>query len=362
MLSTAIGLTIFFAATQSASSDPCSEVVVPTQDIVRGEKGQEAHRFLQEKAVEGFSGAVLISDNGEIVLKRGYGYANRQSLEPNTSSTLFNTASVSKIFTSAVILDLEERQKLSLDSPLDTFFGEFPEPKSTATVHHLLTHTAGLVVRGAELDYRSRDLFVASVKNAAIEASPGAEFRYTNAGYVMLAAVAETVSGEPFEDVLNERIFGPACMNSTAFAWDDDIKEQPSAVGYAGKTLETLRPSSTVSDIWGNRGPSNISSNVGDLYRWITALKERRVISESSIDKAFTAYVGDEGYGWHVIETNHGRLVRRGGGLPGFESSLRWYIDKDVVIIILINNHVGFRVPVVEGLEDIVLDQAVTVR
>ena len=245
--------------------------------------------------------------------------------------------------------------------PLGTYLGAFPDAKSNATVHHLLTHTAGLVVRGAELDYQSRDSFVASVKSAAIEANPGEEFRYTNAGYVLLAAVTETVSSLPFEDVLKQRLFGPACMTNTAFVWDDDIEELPTAVGYAGKTVETLRAMSPETDIWGNRGPSNISTNVGDLYRWILALKHQKVISQSSIDKAFTAYVGDEGYGWHVIETKHGRLVRRGGGLPDFESSLRWYIDEDLVIIVLINNHIGFRVPVAQGLERIVLDRAQSV-
>lgn len=68
----------------------------------------------------------------------------------------------------------------------------------------------------------------------------------------------------------------------------------------------------------------------------------------------FTAYVGDEGYGWHVVETDHGIPVRRGGGLPGFGSSFRWYIDQDVVIVLLINNHSCLRIPSTKGIEDVV--------
>ncbi len=74
----------------------------------------------------------------------------------------------------------------------------------------------------------------------------------------------------------------------------------------------------------------------------------------------FADYVGDEGYGWHVIETSQGRLVRRGGGLPEFESSMRWYIDRDVVIIFAINNHIGLRLPVAEGIEQILFENRAT--
>ena len=357
-MNTVIGSSLIYFAMQLASVSVCDDAIVPREDVVYGQLGNNAHNFLQEMTDDGFSGAVLVSYRGEILLKSGYGYANRESLQPNTSETLFNIASVSKIFTAAAILDLEERQDLSLDARLSTYLGPFNEAKSSATVHHLLTHTAGLVVRGAELDYESRDSFVASVKNAAIEAEPGGEFRYTNAGYTLLAAVTEIVSGLPFEEVLDVRLFGPACMKKTAFVWSDDVKDFPTAVGYAGKTVDQLSAVPPESDVWGNRGPSNIATNVGDLYRWILAIKGQKVNSQSSIDKMFTAYVGDEGYGWHEVETKYGRLVRRGGGLPDFESSVRWYIDADLVIIVLINNHIGFRVPVVQGLERIVLGRA----
>lgn len=245
---------------------------------------------------------------------------------------------------------------------MSEYLGPSPAPKSAATIHHLLTHTAGLVVRGANLEYQSRDAFVASVKIAPVEAVPGEEFRYSNAGYTVLAAVVEVVSGMPFEDFLDERLFRPACMRRTAFVWDERSRMLPVATGYAGKTVDQLSPRPIESDVRGNRGPSDIPTNVGDLYRWILAIQNRKVLSKASIEKMFTPYVGDEGYGCHVIDTEVGRLLRRRGGRPDFESSLRWYMDEDLVVVVLINNHIGFRLPVVQGLEKIAFDRAENVQ
>ena len=349
---------LLFISAQIASGSICGDTEILRRDIVRGDLGSRAHEFLLNMTDEGFAGAVLISRDGEILLKKGYGYANLEKQQSNSSETLFNVASVAKIFTAAAILDLEEQRALSLDDPLSKFLGKFPNQKSAATVHHLLIHTAGLVVRGAELEYESRESFVESVKQAPIETSPGEVYRYTNAGYILLAAIVEAVSGMPFEAYLTERLFQPACMTQTAFVWEEHIQNLHIATGYAGDTVDQLSPVSHETDIWGNRGPSNIATNVGDLHRWISAVKNEQVMSASSTNKMFTAYVRDEGYGWHVIDTEHGRLLRRGGGLPDFESSLRWYQDEELVIVVLINNHLGLRVPIVEGLEGIAFGPA----
>jgi len=348
------GALLLLAALLAPAAMACDAGDVPDGEVIRGDVGRRAHEFLLDLADDGFSGAVLLSRRGEILLKHGYGYANRESRVPNTSETLFNIASVSKVFTAAAALRLEEQQALSTESRLSEYIGEFPEPKSAATIHHLLTHTAGLVVRGASLDYDSRDGFVDSVRRAPVEAVPGEEYRYTNAGYTLLAAVVEAVSGVAFESFLEQQLFNPACMNRTAFIWEERIATLPFATGYAGDSVAQLAAVAPETDIWGNRGPSNIATTVGDLYRWVLALQGGRVLTRASTDKMFTAWVGDEGYGWHVIDTDHGRLFRRGGGLPDFESSLRWYADSDVVIVALLNNHIGFRLPVVEGLEDVV--------
>lgn len=324
-------------------------------DIVRGKLGGEIDALLTRLSNEGYSGSALVARNGKIVLQKGYGLANRERNIPNTSTTLFNVASVAKVFTAAAILQLEEKAKLSTGDYISKYLGAFPNEKGRATIHHLLTHTSGLVVKGATLDYGSRKAFIQSVKDTPAASKPGEKYQYLNAGYSLLAAIVEEASGLTFEEYLRKHIFKPAGMTSTGYVWDPRFDNAPAAIGYRGSKLEALRPEPRGTDVWSMRGPEGLLTTVGELYRWIEALRKNKVLSERARAKMFTAYVGDEGYGWHVAKTARGgTLVNRGGGLPAWESELRWHTDDNVVVIFTINNHLGFRAPVLKGIERII--------
>ena len=325
------------------------------QETVKDKLGSDLDAFLTRLSKDGYSGSVLIVRKGEIILHKGYGLANRERGIANTPQTLYNVASVGKLFTAAAILQLETRGKLKTTDLLSKHLGTFPKEKSEATIHHLLTHTAGLLPDGAQLDYSTRKAFVKSVKDAPFEARPGEKYRYSNAGYTLLAAIVEEVSGLPFEVYLQRNIFDPAGLTSTGFAWDSRFKNSPVAIGYKGKKLEELSPAAPQNDIWGARGSGNQITTTGDLYKWVQALRTDVVLAETARKKMLTAYVGDGAYGWHVLKTARGTtLARKGGGRPDFESEVRWYLDEDVLMLFTINNHMGFRVPVYEGIERII--------
>lgn len=315
------------------------------KEFIGGKLGEELDDLMINFSKEGYSGAVLVAQNGKIILHKGYGLADRERKIQNTPQTLFNVASIAKTFTAAAVLRLEMQGKLKTSDLISKYLGVFPKEKSGATIHHLLTHTAGLVPAGTALKYESRKDFVQSVKDAPLESKPGEKYRYTNAGYVLLAAIVEEVSGQPFETYLQKNIFKLAGMTSTGYAWDSRFKNAPVAVGYRGDKLEELKPTPPETDVWGNRGASNIITTAGDLYKWIQALRKNKVLSEPVKKKMFTAYTHiDEGYGWHVIKTERGTtMVRRGGGMPNFESELQWYIDENTVVIFTINNDLNFR-------------------
>lgn len=321
-------------------------------DVVKGRLGKELDAFLTRLSREGYSGAALVARDGEIVLRKGYGLADRERKVANTAATHFNVASVAKVFTAAAVLQLEEKGKLGTGDPVSKYLGPFPADKSGATIHHLLTHTSGLVVKGAALDYSSRAAFIQSVKETPAASKPGEKYQYLNAGYSLLAAIVEEASGLTFEEYLRRYIFKPAGMNSTGHVWDSRFSNAPVAVGYRGDKLENLRAEPRDTDVWSTRGPGGVMTTVGDLYQWMRALRENVVLSERARKKMFTAYVGDEGYGWHVKKTERGgTMVNRGGGLPAFESELRWYVDDGVIVIFTINNHLGFRGPILKGIE-----------
>lgn len=317
----------------------------------------ELDAFLTRLNRDGYSGTALVARRGEILLHKGYGLADRERAVPNTTATLFNVASVGKLFTAAAVLQLETKGRLRTSDLVSKYLGPFPEEKSAVTIHHLLTHTGGLVRDGAQLDYSSRKAFVQSVKDTPAESRPGERYRYTNAGYTLLAAVVEEVSGLPFEVYLQKNVLGPAGLASTGFAWDTRFDKSAVAIGYEGKKPETLKPAPPQPDVWGARGPGNMITTVGDLYKWIQALRGNVVLSPEAGKKMLTAYVGDEAYGWHVTKTaRRTALARKGGGRPDFESEVRWYMDEDVVVILTFNNHIGFRVPAAEGVEKIIWD------
>ena len=153
--------------------------VTAQKGFVDGVLGEQLDDLMASFTKEGYSGAVLVAQNGEVILRKGYGLADRERKIQNTPSTLFHVASVGKIFTAAAILKLEMQGKLKTSDLISKYLGEFPKEKSSATIHHLLTHTAGLSVDGSApgsttaLDYSSRQAFVQSMKDAPVESRPG---------------------------------------------------------------------------------------------------------------------------------------------------------------------------------------------
>jgi CubicO group peptidase (beta-lactamase class C family) len=321
--------------------------------FVRGELGEQLDDLMINFSKEGYSGTALVVRDGEIVLHKGYGLADRERKIPNTPQTLFNVASIGKTFTAAAVLKLEMQGKLKTSDLISKYLGEFSKEKSAATIHHLLTHTAGLIPDGTQLNYDSRKTFVQSVKDAPLESKPGEKYRYTNAGYVLLAAIVEEVAKESFESYLQKNIFNPAGLSATGYPWDARFKNAPVAVGYKGERLEELKPMPRETDVWGNRGPGNLITTVGDLYKWTEALRDNKVLSQAAKKKMFTAYAnGDEGYGWHVSRTARSTtMVRRGGGRPDFESQVQWDVDENTLFIFTVNNDLNFRRRIAPAIE-----------
>src|SRR5919107_1182597 len=141
---------------------------------------------------QGFSGSVLAAARGNVVLEAGYGLADREKKIRNEAETLYEMASITKTLTAAAILRLESNGRLATTDKVSRFLGHFPPPKDQTTVHHLATHTAGLVIEGTDLyTGPDRERFLADIKRVPAESPPGSRYRYTNAGYAVLAAIVE---------------------------------------------------------------------------------------------------------------------------------------------------------------------------
>jgi CubicO group peptidase (beta-lactamase class C family) len=163
-----------------------------------------------------------------------------------------------------------------------------------------------------------------------------------NAGYGLLAAIVEIASGEPFDRYVARRLFAPAGLRATSFAWQPQASGEPVAIGYRGKTVAELQPAAPRDGTgWNQHGPGGLITTVDDLQRWVHALRDDVVLSAASRKKMFTAYHGDEGYGWHVARTARGTtVVHRGGGHPEVSSEVRWFPDEQSLVVILRNEHI----------------------
>ena len=319
------------------------------------EKIKTIDSLLSVEVNNGFSGSVLISENDNVILAKGYGLANIEQNIPNTENTKFEIASITKLFTVVSILQLAEKGKLSLDEKIGKYLGHFNSPKDQATINHLLLHTAGLVPKGFELDYNTKKGFLESVKNAPAESIPGEEYRYTNAGYIVLAAIIEEVSQMSYEDYLAEKIFKPLNLTNTTFGFENEMSNV--ANGYSGKTVDSLQLYKTPDYVWGDRGPSGIITNVSDLEKFLIGLDHKKLLGDESLQKMYFEQMEGEAYGFHVLEkADIGKVLARGGGLPNFESQIAWYKENNIKVIILINNRLKTRQPIWEGIENILFN------
>ena len=175
--------------------------------LAEGELG----RRLEGAVPKDFWGAVLVARDGRVLYARGYGRADKSG-QPVTLDSLFDIGSVSKQFTATAILKLEEQGRLATADSIAKYFVDVPADKKVVTIHHLLTHTSGIPhdITLGEAEYRERDAMVASVLKADLRSEPGTEFRYSNIGYFLLAALVERTSGQPSSNVPRLRSVAPS--------------------------------------------------------------------------------------------------------------------------------------------------------
>lgn len=282
------------------------------------------------------SGSVIVAEQNKITLKKAYGYSNNETKTLNTTKTLFNVASIGKHFTVYSILHLEEQGLLNTHDYLSKYIGNFNDIRDSITIHHLLIHRSGLIKEGSDIDYSSRDKFIASIKKGVADNIPGQKYRYSNAAFSMLAAVVEIVSGQPFEQYLLKYVFEPCKMKNTGYPWEQRMNKKLFATGYNNKR----QPVAIQEDIWGARGPGNLVTSMEDLYKWMKAFQNDRFISPTMRKKILYDYFpGEDEYAWSKTFTNRKtKFFYKGGGRADFESRLMWFPDDGVIIIFSLNN------------------------
>jgi D-alanyl-D-alanine carboxypeptidase len=288
-----------------------------------------------------FSGVVLVGRGGKVLLEKIAGLANREAKTAVTADTRFRIGSMNKMFTSVATLQLVEAGKLSLDDPLGKHLTDYPNKDiaSKVTIRHLLTHSGGTGdIFGPDftknrLTLREHGDYLKLYGARAPAYEPGAQFRYSNYGFVLLGAVIERVTGMPYYDAVRKSVFERAGMTAT--------DSMPESEQIANRSLGYMRRDGQwVSNVdtlpWRGTAAGGGYSTARDLLRFAQALETGTLISKKTLAEATTM---KEGYGYGFSGRGEGTLrwYGHGGGAPGMNGELRIYPDLGYVLVGLAN-------------------------
>jgi CubicO group peptidase (beta-lactamase class C family) len=302
-----------------------------------------------------FDGSVLVTQNGQVIFSKGYGFADRERKIPNTPQTKFHLASIGKQFTAMAILLLQEQGKLSVEDGICNYITNCPEIFKPVKIRHLLSQSAGLPNSTAYSMPGDQMLS----KNATLFFKPGEQFKYQDVTFNIAGSIIETVSGQSYASFLKQNIFEPLGMSNTGV---DDMKQTDLdlAKGYSNAEGDiALQP------VYGLFAAGSVYSTVEDMYRWDQALYGDKLLPQSSLKAMFTPQVAvpdgeyygsidgskgwSYGYGWFIAPEELG-YVLHGGTLPGYRTEIRRYIDDKTVIILLTNHEAVALYPTAEAI------------
>ena len=289
-----------------------------------------------------FNGTVLVAKEGNILLEKGYGLRNAASQNKHDANSIFQIGSVTKQFTSVILLKLQHDGKLSLKDKLSKYFPEYAHA-DRITIENLLNHVSGIYNYTNDADFMEKRVtepltqaaFWNMIKDKPLDFEPGSRFNYSNSGYHILGYIIEKVTGQPYESIARMYLFHPANMTHSGYDFTH-LQSPLKSVGYYNLTKETQLAAPIVdSSVAFSAGA--IYSTVHDLYNWNTALNSGKIIPLQVLETAYKPYKDHYGFGFGIDSVFSKRHISHGGGIHGFVSMLS-YIPQDKVSVAIISN------------------------
>jgi len=290
-----------------------------------------------------FNGSLLVAQNGKILYKKGFGLANMEWDIPNQVNTKHRLGSITKLFTSMLIVQLASEGKINLDSYISTYLPNYPKPNGDIiTIKHLLSHTSGIPNYTESSDFRklernelSKDEMLDLFANEKLNFKPGEKYEYSNSGFNLLGIIIEKITGKSYEQVLTEKILSPIKMNNTGY---DNYKTilKNRAKGYQRKWNHRSFVNSNFIDMSIPFSAGAIYSTVEDLFLWDNALYTEELLSKKYMNILFDSK--DDFWEMPIGNTNEKVLVTgHTGGINGFYTLLT-RVPSNKSFIILLNN------------------------
>jgi CubicO group peptidase (beta-lactamase class C family) len=290
-----------------------------------------------------FSGAVLIARDGKPIFSKSYGMANYELGVPNNVDTKFRIGSVSKQFTAAAVIKLQEQGKLNVNDSICRYVDGCPATWQPVSIKNLVNHTSGIVnfTRLAEasgnflvLPHSPKEI-VDIFRNLPLESAPGETYNYNNSGYYLLGLIIEKVSGETYAQYLRKNIFAPLGMNDTDSDDHSAIVKNRASGYYMGRDSVFRNSAYTNIEILFSIGGAY--STVNDLLLWEQSFKNGKLLKSASIEEMFKPGKGNYGYGWWIDKAGSCARMYHDGGITNFSASLQRLPDAGLTVIAISN-------------------------
>jgi CubicO group peptidase (beta-lactamase class C family) len=343
----------------SALTVLCGNAETAARDADR-DVTQEIMRYLSRATESGlFSGSVAITLRGKLVFNQSFGFADLAHDVRNTPETRFDIGSVSKTFTAALVLQLQDRGKVRLDSPICNYLSDCPDAWKAVSIRQLLNHTSGILNYTDLPDQYEMRALASFMPNAMtrirampLQFRPGDRFSYSNTGYKLLHDIVERVTGLPYSQILKDQILNPLRLSDTGFLEVRGVRHlivKELATGYTDG-VGPLEVAPWVHTSYGG----GMFGTARDMCAWGSGLLDHRVLSQQALQDSFTPGKGNYGYGWFAYNRAAHPFVTHGGNIPGFAANLTLYPADEVVIAVVSNLDTAPTVRVQEDIARIV--------
>lgn len=298
-----------------------------------------------------FNGTILVQQNSKKIYHQSSGFANFQFNVPNTNNTKYKIASITKLFTAVLIMQLAEQGKIDLNQSIKSYLPDYKgEGAEKVKIFNLLTATSGIEsnekdVKGDEIPamyakpYNTNELLNIFC-SGKLENEPGKVWNYNNADYVILGKIIEAVCHKSYEDVLKDKILEPLRMTNTGmFSMTKVIKDLANVyeVNDSTKTIENTPPIYTENYY----AAGGLYSTADDLLKFANAFYQGHLVNRSSLESIIHPYLATYGFGIWVYDMKIGsqtiRVAERQGAIWGTKTRLLHILNKDITIILLTN-------------------------
>ncbi len=325
------------------------------QDAITAKIDDFIKSEMQQQRIPGVSLAVV--KDGQLVLAKGYGFANVEHQVAVRPETIFQSGSVGKQFTATAVMMLVEDGKINLDEKIGKYLGNVPDAWKNITVRNLLTHTSGMASYPKDFDFRrdyTEDELLKIAKTIPVAFAPGERWQYSNMGYATLGILISKVTGKFYGDFLQERIFKPLDMKTARIINEADIIPNRAA-GYRLVKGE-LKNQEWVSPSMNTTADGSLYLTALDMAKWDAALYGEKLLKKTSFDEMWTPVKLNDGrtarygFGWTLGEVNKHRIIEHGGSWQGFKSFIARYPNDRLTVIVFANLAQAYEAMLAHGV------------